>query len=447
MICLEFPPVNTTGNYRSKSIYLHLKESGDDVKVFTAYAADSERAFGKSADENLLQGIELDDIQRYPISDRVLWKQSSVGAKVHHLLSYMDDLHTRWFLPNRAKMIAFAKDFEPDLIYVSLPPFSIGKAALELKRVLKKPLITDMRDAWSLWCSDPFTTRIHYLLVKKAEGNLFRHSDYVLGVTPQLIQDFRDQHPQFNHEKFHVVYNGVDLRKKSVTPPESFKTQSISSTTFNIGYVGSFYYSPDAEIAMKKSWWKRKSFKKFHFWPRKEYWVYRSPYFFLLAISHLPEEIKRQIRFHHVGQPQAWLSEMVKQLDLSANFVSHGFQSKSEVLNIQSQWDALLATSEEIEGRPHFCLPSKVFDYVQTGQPIWAFVGEGAQRDFLEKIEGVLFFDPKSPEDNAQIIEKIVQSRQTTMYGRDIPIEYTRKYQTARIRTLGKTLLTGITSI
>jgi len=45
----------------------------------------------------------------------------------------------------------------------------------------------------------------------------------------------------------------------------------------------------------------------------------------------------------------------------------------------------LLATSELVEGAEHYCLPSKLFTYIQSQKPILGFVTDGIQKEFILK--------------------------------------------------------------
>lgn len=55
----------------------------------------------------------------------------------------------------------------------------------------------------------------------------------------------------------------------------------------------------------------------------------------------------------------------------------HGFQSKNKVKIIQNQWDAFLITSEKVENSEHYCIPSKIFDYMNYNIPIIGVTTKG----------------------------------------------------------------------
>ncbi len=64
MICPEFPPVNTTGNYRSAGFARKFTKAGHEVQVITTTIESGEETFRKSTDDQLLVGLESIKIHR-----------------------------------------------------------------------------------------------------------------------------------------------------------------------------------------------------------------------------------------------------------------------------------------------------------------------------------------------------------------------------------------------
>jgi hypothetical protein len=402
---LEFPPVNTTGNYRSGGFARYLLSKGDDVLVFTCTVASGEQTFGKSTDFSLMQGLENARIFRYGIKPiKKLWR-SKLGNAILIWWNTTDNIDKRWFFGKTKKEIIQTLKIEnPDFLFFSLPPFSVARMALEIHNLTGIPMIVDMRDAWSLWGTSPHQSFFHYLRKKRTERLLFAKAKYVLGVTPELVLDFHAQHPFLSKEKFKVIYNGVDDFGTTMFFPKH-------NDIFKIGYVGSFYYSPEADIENAKKWYQIKIKNVFQYSPRCEQWIYRSPYFFLKALAGLvakKPDFAQKIRFEFIGMAPNWFIAMINDLNLDGIFLNHGFKSKQEVLSIQNSWNAILATSEKILNGNHFCLPSKIFDVVASKKRILAFVTDGTQKRFLTDYPQSVFFDPDILEENIDKLESII---------------------------------------
>lgn len=427
MICPEFPPVNTTGNYRSAGFAREFSKAGHEVQVITTTVDSGIQTFNKSADEQLLLGLESVKIHRFPIRPISDLFKKGIGNALRIWWNTTDNINKRWYFgQNKKKINDVTREFKPDILYISLPPFSCYSVALDLHKNHQVKLVTDMRDAWSLWATSPYPTRYHYKKVKRLEHSLFSSSTLILGVTNELVNDFKSQHKDISANKFRVVFNGYDA------PPLLSKTEkalNLKSSAFKIGYVGSFYYDPDSEKLMSTVWYKRPGLKKFWFSPRKEYWVYRSPYKFLLSMAlHNQANPDSPIQFEFVGKEPQWLGQMVKRLNIEDYYVAHGFKPKAEVLRLQQSWNGILATSEKIVGSPHFCLPSKSFDYVNAGKPIFAFITDGAQKSFFKDYPQVVLFEPDEVAENAKMLESTKQDITNIQY-KLVDSEYSRERQ------------------
>ena len=436
MICIEFPPVNTTGNYRNAAFAKFLSARGVDVTVLTANENDLEQEFKKGIDLRLLKGLEAINIMRFRIQERHKYLRTKIGNKLRLWFGTTDDINDRWFTKEAKKVInAQIIKHKPDFIFASLPPFSIYKSAIYLSKTHNIPLITDMRDAWSLWCTSPFSTRFHHSIVRNKEHQLFNHSAYILGVTPELVEDFKSVHPSISDKKFQVIYNGYD----HIEPSINSKIKSLPDTSpIKIGYIGSFYYSPEDEKNKSLKWYERKGLSKLHYWPRNESWIYRSPYFFLKTLNSLfiqQSTLKANIEFHHVGKTPEWLYKMTEELGLEGNLVVHGFKTKQEVLEIQNSWDYILATSEKVIGGKHFCLPSKLFDCIETQKPILGFLTEGTQKDMLLEYQQAEIFNPEDFEANSQRLFDIFTSK-NNINTTPLNERFSRDHQALKLYTL-----------
>ena len=111
-------------------------------------------------------------------------------------------------------------------------------------------------------------------------------------------------------QKFNIINNGFDA---------TLNLDEILSINPNkkivIGYVGSFYYTPESRENILKPWYKKPLHRMPHYVPRKEDWLYRSPYFFFKALDQLFKEhpeMKKSVEIRFAGNTPNWLKKTNK---------------------------------------------------------------------------------------------------------------------------------------
>lgn len=122
-------------------------------------------------------------------------------------------------------------------------------------------------------------------------------------------------------------------------------------------------------------------------------------------------ELRSKVFVEFTGEMPAWLSPMVTSFNLNNNLVLRGFLKAGPLQDFQRSCDFFLATAEKIEGMEHFCLPSKLFDYVKIGKPILGFVTEGIQKEFLRHSGFGFTFDPDLFDENARRMAELFTSK------------------------------------
>jgi hypothetical protein len=85
---------------------------------------------------------------------------------------------------------------------------------------------------------------------------------------------------------------------------------------------------------------------------------------------------------------------MIEEFNLNSNVRLHGVLTYAATQELEGEFDYLLTTSERGIDANHFCLPSKLFNYVKSKKPILAFVTNGPQREFIDKTNSGIILDP-----------------------------------------------------
>lgn len=413
MIAFEFPPLGGIGVQRSLKLAKYLPEHGVRPIVITPDQASLERVIGSAREEALLQELPgTVQVERVPCPALPPPAKTKAGRWLRGFFRIGEELGAIW---REAVMVALPdiiRRERPTAVYVSVPPFSMAPLALEVAERWQLPLVVDFRDHWSLWGSDPHPSVVHHRLVDRLEGRVLRGAAAVTSVTSQLIRDLRAAHPEVPERKFGVVPNGFDgAAALAETIPVRAGTRE---RPFVIGYVGSFYYTPQSRASILEPWWQRSPARWLHYSPRREDWLYRSPFFCFRALAQLfsrRPELRERVRVRFVGDTPDWLREQVRAAGLE-DVVEHlGRMPHRACLEFQSSCDALLVTSTKVLGGEDYCIAGKTFEYVAAQRPVVGFVTPGAQRWFLENSGVALVADPDDPATASARLEDLVEGR------------------------------------
>jgi len=394
-IATEYPPLATTGVYRSLKFTKYLYQFEVDPIVATLTKESSFDIFGKIVDNSLLTEIPKSTvIHRIPCNSIKPYFSNKFKEFVNIYFSINDIIGRVWKKEFNIHIENIIETEKPTVIYTSLPPFSIGKLVTKIALKHRIPLIIDMRDGWLTWRTAPFGSYLHYLLTKREERYIFENADAVIGTTKELLEIFKYDHPMIDRNKFHWIPNGYDcslihkgLLLKKYNPKEKLK----------IGYVGSFYYSPKGQQDLNTPWWKKKGHKILQYIAVKEDWFYRSPYFFLLTIKRIIEKhphLSSYIELHFVGKKPEWIDSMIQSIGINAAITFHGWLCQTDCRDLLSTFDAVFVTAAKRIGGVDWALPSKVFDYISAQKFIFAMVPSSATRNFILNTNTGVVLDP-----------------------------------------------------
>jgi hypothetical protein len=421
---MEFPPWNVAGVYRPVRFLNALKQNGFEPIVVTFEMTEYLKLYPQNIDHGL-EKLLPDNLITYRIPlDMELIKNESKSKWSKFLSVYFrttEYFEKAWRKKLAAALPAIIAKHQPKLLFATVPPYSNAVLAKEVSIQYQLPFILDMRDAWAALAVHPVGSYFHFLYRKRLEYNVFKQAHKIISVTPQLINIFKRTHPAVQGEKFKLIYNGFNFSLPAELEVSS-KLISDSSDKYHIGYVGFFYFDYGKDKESKKKWWQKKGHRMLQYWPAKEDWLYRSPYFFFKSLQILLKrkpEWKEKIIFHHIGYKQDWLLSMASEFGLKENVVMHGYKSHQEVIELQNSFDLLLATSEKVIGDDHYCLPSKLFTYTLSAKPVLAFVTNGVQRDFILESKLGVICDPDYLENATDQFEQVLAEGYQQKLNRD----------------------------
>jgi hypothetical protein len=398
-IAFEFPPLSRGGVHRSLAFVKYLPHAGINPIVITLDKESYPDVFDTYGYDELL-GKEIRES-----TDMIHVKAGKISppSRLQKFLSIYFTIHgneTKYWKNGFYEAVeAAVNKFSPRAIFATVPPFSILPLATEVARKYKLPLILDFRDAWSQWRTVPYGTIFHYWKTLQKERKYLREANAIITTSEQTLNDFKKLHREVPAGKLYYVPNGFNGFLKSWQPIVTNKSEFI------IGYVGSFYYSPEARQQMLQPWWRKRGHRILQYIPHKQDWLYRSPYFFFKAIQQLnisDPSIGNKIKIRFAGKIHEWLRDMITSFGLEKQVELMGVISHNESLSFQENCDALLITSAKQIGGRDYSIAGKTFEYLQMQKPIIAFVSDGAQKDLLKKGGTALICDPDNTEESVK---------------------------------------------
>ena len=277
---MEFIPLNLGGVYRPLRFANGLKEAGINPIIITFEVDENLKKIQNKFDYKLLDKLRKDiTVYRIPLNDVTRFHKSKFSRFKNIYFNVTDNYLKAWRNNFYTQIPSIIKKHNPLAVIVTCPPFSAAILGMEISKKYKLPYILDMRDAWAQLSMNALGSRFHYYYKKALERRTFETASCIITVTPQLKEIFQKTHPYLPEGNFKLIYNSFEF---SLPDDASVIYKGIAEMPIcNIGYVGSFYYSPNARNMMLQPWWKRKGHRVFQYTPLKEDWLYRSPFFFL----------------------------------------------------------------------------------------------------------------------------------------------------------------------
>ena len=399
-INFEFPPLNRAGVYRCLNFINNLDKEKYNITVL---------CFSENAIKELFSSDSVDTnmLKMVPNYVNVL-----NIIEVEHFFLFSSYLKSRLFSKKKIdrviENIVNAKELNNsgvDLIIASVPFFGAAFLGIELKNRLKKKLLLDLRDEWSHFPTLVYPNFMSYLKKFYEEKLALLKADVLVTVSEPLVNRYEKRH-KFLKNKIQYIPNSflgqID---------ENLKKGKLSQNTFKIGYTGSFYYYPEINYIINTPFYSRNIKDWLKYSPLREDWKYRSPFYFLLSLKEIVSKYPDiQIEFHLIGNSPKWLHDMIKELDLEKFIFHHGMLSKNKVNDIQSTWNAFLLTTEYVHNSDHYCIPSKIFDYIKFNIPIIGFVTEGPVKQIMETSNLGLILNPNNFGIAAEEIVKLINT-------------------------------------
>jgi glycosyltransferase involved in cell wall biosynthesis len=349
-----------------------------------------------------------------------------LDSKVNHL-NFFENLHKiykyfgkiiripdsriLWLPAAILTTIKISRKNKYDAIYATGPTFSNLIVGVVIKFILKKPLITDFRDAWIADPMLPLNKKYEKVLHEKLEKFTIFNSDRIITTNPFVTSDFKKRYG--SDTKFDTIYNGYDI--DDFHPIKKYNKKIYNK--FKILYTGRLYGE-------------------------------RTPKFFLKAVQLAVEkkpEMKEKLQIIFVGSCEKYLDgkyieDYIEENKLNDLVKLTGHISRKASLQYQAEADVLLLLIGIVskEKELTYGLSGKVFDYMLSAKPILTVANGGATREFIVKNKiGDIFYH----EDINGIKNYLIEAYNNWQEGLSVSISnYNAAYDQFNFRSLTKKL-------
>lgn len=284
------------------------------------------------------------------------------------------DEHVGWIPFVIAAGLRVARQQRVDVILVSSPPHSSQLAGLILAKLLRRPLVTDLRDPWQFNESAGFVTQSAWSDRWNAqlESKIVRSACYVVANTGTAEDVLRERYP-LAAEKFRTITNGFDPVDFANIVPTRF-------SKFTLTHAGSFYGRRDPSCFLKGL----------------AQWLARTR-----------SKVRDQVQAFFIGDSGPAVASAVTEAGLDGVVTLVPHVPSADLYPVLSGSDLLLLMLGS-SANDRCVIPAKLYDYLAVGRPIMAFVPEdGEAARLLAKSRDHFVLTTEDPDRVTEILESL----------------------------------------
>ncbi len=330
VIANPYPPMASAGTTRVVRFLRHLPDEGWEPAVLTATAT------GPAA---VPPGVPV-------VRAAVPWPKQLLGGGrrstgVNRWVA-VPDPYFAWVGPAVLKGREILRQERFDVLFSSSPRPSVHLVAATLARYAGVPWLADYRDPWSTYQFRRYPTTAHRAAHARMEAWALGRAAAVTAVNRPIVDELVARHPWLRG-RAHVLPNGFD------------RTEQPADVSLGAGFwlvhTGRLY-GREQQVAA-----------------------------FLEALAAMPPDVKALF----VGVDESRVRPDADRLGLGDRVRVEPFVPLPVALGYQRAADALLL----VNGRRPESMSSKVFEYLQTGRPVFAISPAGsAARGLFAEVGG-----------------------------------------------------------
>ena len=298
------------------------------------------------------------------------------------------------------------KKYKPDLIFVSMSPFSDSFIAEKLSRVFEIPWIADLRDPWALDEFQTFRSRWHRLLERRKMFCALKNASLIIMNTPQAAIEFRIAFPRIKRERVTFITNGFDKNDFQESSRFSNNSKDVESNVkFRIVHSG-YLHTENGLRQLSRRWEYKilgRTIKGAEFLGRSHYYLIKS----LEELKSQDDSITQQIQLILAGKLTKTDKAIIDQSSIRDIIQTPGYLDHNQSVALITRANLLFLPMHNLPNNNKASIvPGKTYEYMATGNPILAAVPEGDAKDFLTQCGTATTCVPTDVNAMVRIIDK-----------------------------------------
>ncbi|HJS84818.1 MAG TPA: glycosyltransferase [Acetobacteraceae bacterium] len=338
LVSYWFPPTNAIGAVRTGKFAKYMHEAGHAIRVIAGPRAaplSLPLEIPRAAVSRPGEPAPFPPPQRAnaiaPVSGDVGPRSSRAKEMLRrhwYALRQIPDKQAAWIVPAVTQGNAVLRDFRPDLILASAPPYSGLIAAARLSAASGVPWVAELRDPWF---GNSYNDRPAWRdwLDRVMERRTLGSAAALVAVSPVVARDLGKEYRQ----PIATILN--DYAPEDLPPP----CPRAPHGTLSIVYTGTIYEG------------------------------HRDPSPLFAAIARLPEASRRRVRVVFYGPSECQVAALAERCGVREQVVVMPNVGYRDSLAVQAEADILLLLQRNHpsdEGN----LPAKAFEYLGALRPI-----------------------------------------------------------------------------
>lgn len=349
----------------------------------------------------------------------------------------------------------WALEHYPSLaIVVSGPPFSLMAVGCQLSRARGVPLILEFRDAWYTGMFWPYRNGLRRRMARTWERECVRQASRIITVTAACRQILAEAYGEETAGRIEVIRHGYEpsstwnfaeakqndrdvlLEKTGFGRPSS-----PEGKRFILAYTGQLRGIDVADMGRGRRILQQADHLARRITCGARFcenlimeWM--SPDRLIAGLGRLAEkspDFRRDLRLIFCGQPYEQIDRWTQRANLGGKVFQLGCLPAGQAREILLGADVLILMLYGIKNSEyHWCVPSKVYDYLSTGKPILNLAPAGEVNDIVNRAGVAYNARPDDTEEIAGVIEGLYQQHRAGGIAVRPDWEYIRQFEIAR---------------
>ena len=318
------------------------------------------------------------------------------------------------YIPSFLKRsLAVSKKYHTDIIHGSTPTIASGIVAYMTHKITKKPYIFGIRDPWIRAAeidinvyNNAFITPNTFIgsIYKKIQEKILNNAEAIITTNPAIMEETQKVYPKIPKEKFSVIYNAADLDDFKNITPKKFKK-------FTILYTGVMYKS---RIIDK-----------------------------LIDAVAMTDDVQLLMSGGGPKKEMKEFQDTIKKRSLSSRIKYLGVLENKELYKHYKGADLLFA-GLKITKATKYLLPSKLFNYMASGNPVLATGPKDGDLDkTIRKYKCGIVLNSNDPKEISEAIYKL-KDKKSSQLGKNgrkaVEKEFNREKQAKKLEKIYKTI-------